>query len=116
MKTKKELIEDYKKMNPVMGVFMISNNKNNKILIDNSIDIHSKWNRHRMELRFGKHKNKSLQNDWNLYGEESFIFDILTELKESDKDKDKVNFRKELKLLQNMIEDEKIPAGTEIYR
>ena len=113
MKTKKELINDYKKMKPVMGVFMIRNNKNNTFFIDNSIDIHSKYNRHRIELRLGNHKNKSLQNDWKKYGEDNFSFRILNELKESDNEK--ISYRKELKLLQNMIIDEMNPDENNMY-
>ncbi len=43
MKTKKELKEEYKQMKIPMGVFQIKNISNNKVLIDNSIDMESKW-------------------------------------------------------------------------
>lgn len=47
MKTKKELQEEYKNLNPVMGVFSIKNIINDKVLIDHSLDIMAKWNRHK---------------------------------------------------------------------
>ncbi|WP_298285069.1 hypothetical protein [uncultured Lutibacter sp.] len=48
-------------MKPPMGVFQIKNLNTNKVLIDSSIDMVFKWNRHKMELKFGNHRNKKLQ-------------------------------------------------------
>lgn len=104
MKTRKEIKDSYKQMKFPMGVFQIRNIINNKVLIDNSIDIDSKWNRHKMELKFGSHKNKDLQNDWIKYGEDSFIFEVLHTLK-PDEEKER-NYQKELKELQEIIIEE----------
>jgi len=104
MKTKKQLKEEYKQLKIPMGVFQVKNAANNKILIDNSIDMESKWNRHKMELKFGNHRNKDLQKDWNTYGEQSFVFEVLSELKKSEKED--VNYRKELEALQEMVMEE----------
>jgi len=101
MKTKKELKYEYKQMEFCMGVFQIKCTINEKSLIDNSIDMESKWNRHKMELKFGNHRNRELQNDWKQYGEDKFVFEILSELKKSEKEN--VNYNKELKILQDMI-------------
>lgn len=104
MKTRKEIKEEYKQMKFSMGVFQVKNISNNKVLIDNSVDMASKWNRHKTELRFGNHKSRGLQNDWDEKGEDNFVFEILSELKQDDKKK--VDYSKELKLLQQMIIDE----------
>ncbi len=104
MKTKKELKEAYKQMKIPMGVFQVKNIKNNKVLIDNSIDMESKWNRHKMELKFGNHRNRQLQKDWNAYGETNFVFEVVSELKENDGQN--INYIKELKDLQDMIVEE----------
>lgn len=104
MKTKKELKEEYKQLEFPMGVFQIKNKINNKVLIDNSIDMESKWRRHKMELKFGSHRNKNLQQDWKEYGEENFVFEVLSELKKSDDES--VNYNKELKHLQEMVIEE----------
>jgi hypothetical protein len=37
----------------------------------------SKWNRYKMELKFGNHRNQIFQKDWNEYGEENFVFSVL---------------------------------------
>jgi ribosomal protein S18 len=104
MKTKKELKDAYRQKKPTMGVFQIKNVINGKILIDSSTDIDSRMNRHRMELKFGTHQNKLLLNDWKEFGEENFIFKTLSEIKHKD-DAD-IDYKKELKLLQEMITEE----------
>ncbi len=101
MKTKKELKDQYKQMKFPMGVFQIKNTSNNKVFIDNSLDMESKWNRHKMELKFGNHRNKNLQKDWNTYGEENFTFEVLSELK--IKEGEIINYNSELNTLQDMV-------------
>ena len=114
MKTKKELKEAYKQMKFPMGVFQIRNLSNNKILIDNSVDMLSKWNRHKMELNFGGHRNLALQKDWSEKGEDNFVFEVLSELK--SKDEENVNYNKELKTLQQMVIEEMNISDERIYK
>jgi ribosomal protein S18 len=104
MKTKKELKEEYKQMKTPMGVFQIKNIANNKVLIDNSIDMVSKWNRHKMELKFGNHRNRTFQKDWNDYGENNFVFEVLSELKKNDEED--INYNKVLETLKTMVTEE----------
>ncbi len=104
MKTKKELKDAYKQSKPTMAVFQIKNKKNGKFLIDNSIDAVSRMTRHRMELKFGSHQNKELLKDWIEFGEENFIFETLSEIKQ--RDNADIDYNKELKLLQEMITEE----------
>lgn len=104
MKTKKELREEYKQMEIPMGVFQIKCTVNEKSLIDNGMDMESKWNRHKMELKLGSHRNKDLQNDWTKYGEDKFVFEVLSELKKSEDGQ--INYSKELKTLQDMVIEE----------
>ena len=101
MKTKKELKDEYKQMKITMGVFQIKNIISNKRLIDNSIDMMSKWNRHKMELIFGSHRNRVLQKDWNDKGEDNFVFEVLSELKRENEEN--INYKKKLQSLQNMV-------------
>lgn len=104
MKTRKELKNEYKQMEPPMGVFQVRNVVNNKVLIDSSTDMNSKWNRHKTELRFGSHRNKALQEDWNKNGEKGFSFEILSELKRENEEG--INDQKELReLMEIIIED-----------
>lgn len=110
MKTNKELKQEYKQMKPLMGVFLILNKSNGKMLVEGSTNISSRWNRHRTELRFGNHRNKELQGDWNNTGEENFKFSIISEL--DSVDNGDLDVGKEVKTLEEMIvEDLKIEDG-----
>jgi len=63
-----------------MGVFQLKNNINGKILLGSSSNPESKMGRIRMELNDGSYFNRSLQEDWRQYGEESFTFELLDRL------------------------------------
>lgn len=104
MKTKKELKEAYKQHTFQMGVFQLRNLTNSKVFIDCSTDVRSKWNRIKMELNYGTHKNRALLSDWKEFGEQNFAFEMLSEL-EKDDDK-QLNYAKELQLLQKMLIEE----------
>ena len=60
----------------ICGVYKITNKVNGKIYIGSSKDIYKRWKHHVCRLNSGKHVNSYLQNAWNKYGEDSFIFDI----------------------------------------
>lgn len=104
MKTRKEIRNEYKLKEFPMGVFQVKCTVNEKFLIDNGVDMESKWNRHKTELKFGSHRNRNLQNDWNLYGEDKFAYEVLSELKKTEEEN--VDYIKELKTLQDMIVEE----------
>ncbi|MCE4565358.1 GIY-YIG nuclease family protein [Maribellus sp. CM-23] len=101
MKTKKELKDEYKQMKFPMGVFQVKCSVNEKCLVDNSVDMESKWSRHKMELKFGSHRNTELQKDWNQFGEDKFVFEVLSTLKKTDEAN--INYTKELKILQDTV-------------
>ena len=61
----------------ICGIYKIKNIKNNKIYIGSSIDIQRRWKEHISDLQHNKHPNTHLQNSWNKYGKENFIFEIL---------------------------------------
>lgn len=104
MKTNKELKQEYKQKKPTMGVFQILNKVSGKVLVEGSTDISSKLNRHRTELRFGNHRNKELQGDWNNVGEENFDFSIISKLDLDDNET--LDLSKEVKTLEEMVVEE----------
>jgi group I intron endonuclease len=63
----------------IAGIYKISCTQNNKYYYGSSVDILSRWHSHRKSLRKKLHHNKILQNVWNKYGEESFVFEIIEE-------------------------------------
>lgn len=56
------------------GIYGIENIKNGKWYVGQAVNRQKRINQHRWLLRNGKHANKELQNDWNLFGEKSFSF------------------------------------------
>ncbi|HOP06513.1 MAG TPA: GIY-YIG nuclease family protein [candidate division Zixibacteria bacterium] len=104
MDRKKELKEQYRQMKPPMGVFQIRNLVNNRVFIDSGPDMKARWNRHRFQLNFGSHPNKTLQEDWTKQGEKEFVFEVLSELEwKTDGSED---YHEELQTLLDMTLDE----------
>ena len=65
------------------GIYKITNTVNKKIYIGSSKSIRTRVNRHKWELSNGFHNNLKLQNAWNKYGEDAFIFEVIKECKET---------------------------------
>lgn len=59
------------------GIYKIVNKTNGKIYIGSAINLRTRWNRHKSELRRNIHCNMILQRSWNRYGEESFQYEIV---------------------------------------
>ena len=84
---RKELIEFYKQMDTMMGVYQIKNNVNDKIFISSFANLKNKWLTIKMQLNMGRHPNAELQEDWNELGEDAFSYSVLEESKqEADMD------------------------------
>jgi hypothetical protein len=115
--TRKELTADYKNIKFAMGVFQIKNLANGKILVESSPNLDKIWNRHCADLRFGSHRNKALQADWDAHGEPNFVFEILAEIdhKLTDDVAQQQKNRHELKVLEKMYIDELQPFGENGY-
>lgn len=112
--TRKELINEYKNTKPRIGVFQIRNTINGKVFIEGSTNLDKIWNRHSTELRFGNHRNKALQQDWNSHGPESFHFEILSEIAQPD-DNPIFNASQEVKGLEKLFLEERQPFGERGY-
>ena len=59
------------------GVYKIENIQNQKCYIGSSKDIGKRFKEHLFHLNRGTHHSPKLQNSWNKYGEEAFVFKIL---------------------------------------
>ena len=60
-------------------IYRITNIINFRIYIGSSIHVETRWKEHLNDLRKNKHPNYYLQKDFNLYGEDKFIFSIVEE-------------------------------------
>ena len=113
MKTNKELTQEYKLIKPPMGVFQVKNEENGKIFIGSSTDLRAIWNRFKVQLNFGSHRDKALQADWNEYGESYFTFTILAEIEH--RETEIVDYSKEVKTLEDMFIEELQPFDEQGY-
>ena len=59
------------------GVYEIRCLPNGKFYIGSSVNLRERWRRHLVTLQRGEHHNYYLQQAWDKYGEEQFIFSIL---------------------------------------
>jgi hypothetical protein len=84
MDRRKELIQQYKEMKTEAGVYQIKNTKNQKVLVVSTPNLKT-MNGKPMMLCGGGHKNKKLQEEWDKFGEETFVFEVLEVLKELEK-------------------------------
>lgn len=58
------------------GIYCIKNLINDKRYIGCSVDIHRRWRRHKSLLNNNKHFCNHLQNAYNKYGKNNFVFEI----------------------------------------
>jgi len=64
----------------ISGIYKITNKINNKYYIGSSVDIIGKqgrFNNHIWKLIGNRHDNEHLQNAWNKYGIDVFVFEII---------------------------------------
>lgn len=66
----------------VSGIYAIVNIHNGHRYIGSAVNLHSRWLRHKNELRRGIHRNRHLQHAWNKYGEDAFNFVVLENVKD----------------------------------
>jgi len=97
-KSRKEINKEYQERVKPAGVFQVKNRANGKVLLGSSLNLEGNLNRHRAMLRIGSHPNKALQKDWDELGPDSFIFEIVEEVKR--KDDPNFNLKDELTLLE----------------
>jgi len=63
------------------GIYKITCLGNNKVYIGSAVWIKKRWSSHRTHLRQNIHHNPHLQNAFNLYGEKSFVYEVIEKCK-----------------------------------
>ncbi|NOU96730.1 GIY-YIG nuclease family protein [Paenibacillus sp. LMG 31456] len=78
---RKEIAKNYVQTHRPMGIYQIKNKVNGKLLIGSSMDLNGMFNRHQFFLQMGGHSNKELEREWKEFGGDSFLFEILEQIK-----------------------------------
>ena len=59
------------------GIYQITNTVNGKFYVGSAVNLGGRYSQHLSDLKLQKHANGRLQNAWNKYGEDSFVFSVL---------------------------------------
>jgi group I intron endonuclease len=113
MKSKQDIKREYKERKKPAGVFQVKNTTNSKILLGSSMNLEGPLNAHKFMLTIGKHRNEALQKEWNEYGGDKFVFEILEEVKV--KDDPNFNLEDELTFLEQIWIEKLQPFGERCY-
>jgi len=113
MNAKQEIKREYKERKKPAGVFQVKNTSNGKILVGSSLNLEGPLNAHKFMLTIGKHRNEALQKEWNEFGGDKFMFEILEEVKV--KDNPNFNIEDELTLLEQIWIEKLQPFGERGY-
>ena len=113
MKTKQDIKREYKERKIPAGVFQVKNSVNGKVLLGSSLNLEGPLNSHKFMLKIGLHRNEALQKDWNEYGPDKFVFEILEIVKV--KDDPNFNLSDELTLLEQIWLEKLQPFGERGY-
>jgi len=95
-------------------IFQVKNTANGKVLLGSSLNLEDPLNRHQFMLKIGSHTNKALQKDWDEFGPDNFVFEILEEVK-MEPDNPNFNLRDELTLLEEIWFEKLQPVGERGY-
>ncbi len=113
MKSRKELNREYLERPKLAGVFQVKNTATGKVLLGSSLNLEGVLNGHRFMLKTGSHRNKTLQADWNEYGADNFVFEILEVVQV--KEDPNFNLSDELTLLEMIWLEKLQPVGDKGY-
>jgi hypothetical protein len=110
---RKEIKLAYKETPRPMGAYQIKNTITGKIFVGSSMDLPGKFNSNRFQLNVKSHRNKALQEDWNLYGSDAFTFEVLESINPEKILKD--NWRKAVAELEEKWLNTLQPYGEKGY-
>ena len=111
MTNKKTLKRQYLETKTRAGVYAIRNKITGRALVAGSTNVQGTLNRHHFELRYGKHRNAKLAQDWVEHGETNFLFEVLDMVKPSEDPA--FNAAQELEMLVSLWRQE-IPCCGEL--
>ena len=66
------------------GVYSITCLANGRVYIGSSGRVRSRWKTHKSHLRLGRHTVPRLQADWNQFGSDAFVFELVSTVADND--------------------------------
>jgi group I intron endonuclease len=111
--SRQEMKRAYKEREKPAGIFQVKNLGNGKVLLGSSLNLEGPLNSHKFMLTIGRHRNEELQKDWNKFGPENFVFEILEFVKPSSDPNFDLN--DELTLLEQIWIEKLQPFGERGY-
>ncbi|GIP37143.1 hypothetical protein J31TS4_04230 [Paenibacillus sp. J31TS4] len=116
---RKQAGKEYAQSHRPMGVFQLRNVKSGKVLVGGTMDLKGMQNRLLFQLRMGSHINKELQRDWQEFGEDSFRYEILEQIKPREElvlsPEDLKPYQEEVKVLEELWVEKLQPYGERGY-
>ncbi|TCP53282.1 hypothetical protein EV586_10615 [Tumebacillus sp. BK434] len=109
-KLKQEYLNTPKKM----GIFQIRNLVNGKIFLGSSPNLPGKENSVLFQLRMGSHYNKALQQEYQEFGADNFVFETVAEIKHRE-EATQEEYKQELEDLLELWMEELQPYGDRGY-
>ena len=98
---RKQLLEAYKERKIVGGICAIKNTANGKMFLSGVTDLQGSKNRFEFSQATGSCVDFKLQKDWDKFGKEVFIFEVLEELEKGETQTSK-EFSDDIKTLKEM--------------
>ena len=112
---RREMIKEYKNSLRPMGIVQVKNIRNNRVYLAASANTAGTINSIRFQLKMGTFlPSPGLAQDWKELGEESFVIEVLDELKPVDDDPTH-DYRDDLKALETMWLEKLKPFGERGY-
>ena len=113
MKSRKDIVREYKEPQKPAAVFQAENTVNGNVLLGSSLNLEGPLDAHKFMLSTGHHDNKTLQQEWNEYGADKFVFEILEVVKVTTNPN--FNLDDELTLLEQIWLEKLQPFGERGY-
>lgn len=84
MDRKKELKKEYLEAGTTAGIVSLRCKVNGRVFLTARPNINGAFNRTRIQLETGRHFVSALQKDWNEFGKDNFVYEVLDTLKGAD--------------------------------
>ncbi len=113
MTDRKKIIKEYKQTVQPMGIFQIRNMRTGKIFIGSSMNLNAIINRFNFNHNIGWHISSQLKEDFEQYGPENLIIEIIDKLEA--KDDPEYDYHDDLAELERMWIDKLQPFDEKGY-